>query len=177
MSKESAKSDAEIQRAVHTELRRAPGVDESSVGVTVDRGVVTLSGTVDSLAVRAAAQDAAHRSAHVLDVANDLRVAGDGHIGRSDTEVAHAVRSTLKWSALIDDEHIRTTVTHGWVLLEGTVGSSRERDQVDAAVRNLIGVCGVNNELTVATLAAPEPARPQAGEAALDARGGPRDHQ
>jgi osmotically-inducible protein OsmY len=38
----------------------------------MDDGVVTLTGTVSSSAKRHAAQEAAHRVAGVLDVANDI---------------------------------------------------------------------------------------------------------
>lgn len=170
MVKQSARSDAEIQRDVQQELRWDSVVDESTIGVTVDRGVVTLNGTVGSLAARTAAQDAAHRVRDVLDVANDIRVGTDSRVGRSDSEVAHAVRSALEWNALLDDELIRSTVTHGWVLLEGTVTSCRERDEAESAVRNLIGVCGVNNEIVVQPLPISEGQVRQAIEAALERR-------
>ena len=65
------RTDAQFQQDVLQELRWDTRVKETDVGVEVDRGIVTLTGKVDSWAARLAAQDAAHRVAGVLDVAND----------------------------------------------------------------------------------------------------------
>lgn len=66
--------DSAIQQSVLRELKWDTRVDETEVGVEVDSGVVTLTGTVDSWAKRVAAQEAAHRVAGALDVANDIEV-------------------------------------------------------------------------------------------------------
>jgi BON domain len=50
-----------------------PHVGPTDVGLEVDDGVVTLTGTVSSWAKRHAAQEAAHRVAGVLDVAVSSR--------------------------------------------------------------------------------------------------------
>ena len=82
--------DSEIQQAVLRELHWDTRVDETDVGVEVDRGVVTLTGTVDSYVKQLAAQQAAHRVTGVLDVANDMHVkipgrsAKDRHRNRPD---------------------------------------------------------------------------------------------
>jgi osmotically-inducible protein OsmY len=69
-----AKSDAEIQRDVLRELAWDPRVEQAEIGVEVRHGVVTLSGTVSSWGKRVAAEEAAHRVAGVLDVANEVQV-------------------------------------------------------------------------------------------------------
>ena len=48
-----------------------------------------------------AAQDAAHRVAGVLDVANDLEVRWPGAFARTDTDIAHAVRHALEWDVFV----------------------------------------------------------------------------
>ena len=58
---------------------------------------VTLMGIVDSWAKKLAAQQAAHRVAGVLDVANDVQVKPPGTGQHSDTEIAQAVRAALEW--------------------------------------------------------------------------------
>ena len=68
------KTDLEIQQAVLCELKWDTRVEETDVGVEVDAGVVTLTGAVSSWAKRMAAQEAAHRVAGVLYVANDVHV-------------------------------------------------------------------------------------------------------
>ncbi|MFN8555903.1 MAG: BON domain-containing protein [Dehalococcoidia bacterium] len=143
------KSDAQVQQDVINELRWDTHVSATDVGVEVDQGVVTLTGTVDSFAKKMAAQEAAHRVVGVLDVANDIQVRVPGSAGRTDTDVALAVRRTLEWDALVPDERIQTTVMSGWVTLDGQVNAWAHRQEAERVVRGLAGVVGVVNNLRV----------------------------
>ena len=149
MARIRTKSDAQIQQEVLRELQWDTRVEETEVGVEVDNGIVTLTGTVSSYAKKMAAQEAAHRVAGVLDVANDIQVKVPGSLGRTDTEIAQAVRHELEWNALVPDERIRSTVSEGSVTLEGNVDFLREREDAERAVRYLLGVRGVHNRIVV----------------------------
>jgi osmotically-inducible protein OsmY len=65
------KTDSEIKEAVSRVLEWDTRVDEAAIGVAVTSGVVTRTGSVGSWGKRIAVQEAAHRVAGVLDVAND----------------------------------------------------------------------------------------------------------
>jgi osmotically-inducible protein OsmY len=143
------KSDAEIQQDVIRELRWDTRVKETDVGVEVDRGIVTLTGTVDSYAKKLAAREAAHRVKGVLDVADDIEVQIPGLMLRNDTDIAKTVRLALEWDVFIPDAKIRSTVSNGWVTLEGSVDSLVDRDDAERAVLRLQGVRGVINNITV----------------------------
>lgn len=143
------RTDSEIQQAVLEELKWDSRVRETEVGVEVDSGVVTLTGTVSSYVKRLAAEQAAHRVTGVLDVANDTKVKLQGAAGRTDTDLAAAVRQTLQWDVLVPDERIRSTVSGGWVTLEGDVDYYAEREDAERAIRNLSGVLGISNRLEV----------------------------
>jgi osmotically-inducible protein OsmY len=143
------KTDSQIQQDVLHELKWDTRVEETDVGVEVDRAVVTLTGTVSSYAKRIAAQEAAHRVAGVLDVVNDIKVHPPGSLERTDTEIAQAVRHALEWDVVVPDTQIRTTVSGGWVTLLGEVGTWHEHDTAERAVRNLAGVRGVTNQIKV----------------------------
>ncbi len=138
-----------IQQDVLRELSWDSRVDATEVGVEVDRGVVTLTGTVESYAKKRAAQEAAHRVAGVLDVADDIRIKLAGSLTRTDTEIAQAVRRALEWDAFVPDQKIRSTVAEGWVSLEGEVEFLRQREDAERVVKNLAGVRGVNNWIVV----------------------------
>ena len=145
----TSRNDEEIKQAVTRELRWDSRVEETEVGVTVHRGVVALTGTISSYGKKVAAQEAAHRVSGVLDVANDLQVKAPGGFGRTDTEIAQAVRRTLEWDVLVPEARIQSTVSDGWVTLEGNVDNLSQRDDAERAVRYLIGVQGVHNKLAV----------------------------
>ena len=156
MSKRIGRSDAEIQQDVLRELKWDTRIEETDVGVEVDDAIVTLTGTVGSWAKRMAAQEAAHRVAGVLDVANDIKVKVPGDIGRTDTEIAAAVRRALEWDVLVPEARLKSTVANGWVTLEGTVDVWSQRQDAERAIRNLAGVRGVTNAIQIS----PPPALP-----------------
>jgi osmotically-inducible protein OsmY len=143
------KTDTQIHHDVLEELKWDSRVDETEVGVQVDTGVITLTGTVSSWAKRMAAQEAARRVIGVLDVANDIKVKVPGGLTRTDTEIAQAVRQALEWDVLVPEEKISSTVSDGWVTLDGTVERWSQRDDAEGAVRNLTSVKGVVNRITV----------------------------
>jgi len=141
--------DLEIQQAVLRELKWDTRVDAADIGVAVKAGVVTLTGEVSSWGKRLAAQDAAHRVANVLDVANDIDVKLPGSGQKSDTEIAQAVRHALEWDVFVPDARIRSTVSNGRVILEGDVDNSHEGEDAARAVRNLGGVVAVVNRIEI----------------------------
>jgi osmotically-inducible protein OsmY len=143
------KSDVQIQQDVMRELRWDTRIGPAKVGVEVDRGIVTLTGTLENFAKKHAATEAAYRVAGVLDVANDIVVHLAGSPGKTDTEIARAVRSALEWDAFVPDQHIRSNVSEGWVSLEGEVDYLRESEDAARVVRRLEGVKGVWNQITV----------------------------
>lgn len=146
---ETFKSDEQIQRDVIEELKWNSRVNETDVGVTVSNGVVALRGTVASYGEKLAAQEAAHRVVGVLDVANELDVSLNESESRTDIEIAKAVRLALEWDVWVPDTQIQSTISKGWVTLEGKVGLMRERNDAERAIRNLSGVRGVTNHIEV----------------------------
>jgi osmotically-inducible protein OsmY len=131
------------------ELRWDSRVSCGSINVEVNDAVATLCGSVPTYAQKMAAQEAAHRVAGVLDVANDIEVNPGAHFMRGDTELARAVRSALEWDALLPDEQILSTVSDGWVMLEGEVNNERERTDAERVIERLSGVVGVMNKLSI----------------------------
>jgi len=100
----------------------------------VNDAVATLTGVVSSYAKKITAQEAAHRVAGILDVANDIEVKPVDRFARTDTEIASAVRNALEWDALVPNELIRSTVSDGRVNLEGGVDYWREREDAERAI-------------------------------------------
>jgi len=150
------KSDEELQGEVLFQIGWDSRIKQTEVGVTIRKGIVTLTGTVDSYAKKLAAQQAAHRVPGVLDVANDIEVRMQGDAQRNDADIAHALRHALEWNVLVPDAKIQSTVAHGWVTLKGEVECYRERMDAERAVSVLPGVRGVLNNIQVAAPVEPE---------------------
>ena len=142
-------NDLELKKKVMEELRWDSRVDEAEIGVAVSNGIVMLTGTVRGYAKKLVAQEAAHRVSGVQDVVNDIRVIVPGGLARTDSDIAQAVRTALEWDVLVPDQEIQSTVSDGWVTLEGKVDYLSQVEDADRAVRRLSGVRGVYNKIVV----------------------------
>jgi osmotically-inducible protein OsmY len=143
------KTDSQLQRDVIDELRWDPRVGTAEIGVAAKNGVVTLAGQVETYAKQYAAVRAAERVAGVRAIANEIVVSLPMDHKRTDTDVAHAVASTLKWDVQVPDDAVKARVENGWVWLEGKVAWQFEKAAAERAIRNLVGVRGVSNLLEV----------------------------
>jgi osmotically-inducible protein OsmY len=141
------RTDAAIQQDVLDELTWDPQVEPTDVGVEVDDGVVTLTGTVESYMKKWAAERAALRVAGVRAVVNDLAVKVPGR--RTDTDIAQAVADALKSNILVPEGRIKVTVEDGWVTLEGDVDWWFQREEAEDTVRRVKGVEGVTNRIEI----------------------------
>ena len=161
------RTDEQIQCDVLAELKWEPRVRPTEIGVMVKDGVVTLTGWVDSYPKRWAAEEAAHRVRGVRAVANDIEVRLPGDAERTDADIAAAAARVLEWHALVPKNQIKTTVSKGWVTLTGEVEWQFQRDEAERVVRNLLGVKGVINQITVKPQVTPSGLKEKIEEALL----------
>lgn len=68
------RTDEEIEADIETDLILDTWVDSDQVNVDVDAGIVTLTGTVDSLVEKRSAGDDAWDTLGVIDVNNNLTI-------------------------------------------------------------------------------------------------------
>lgn len=141
--------DREVQHQVERALEWEPSVGARNVGVTASDGVVTLRGDVRTYAEKVAAERAALRVYGVKAVANDLEVRLDGDAARTDADIAQAAVGALAWSTMVPKNRVTTAVDGGIVTLTGIVDWGYQKDAAARAVRDLRGVKGVINRLTV----------------------------
>src|ERR1041384_7158470 len=120
-NEETMKTDAQLKNDVTRELAWDIRIDETAIGVSAHHGVVTLNGVVDCWSDKHAAEEAAHRVAGVLDVANEIEIKPSWSATRSDADIAEAVRGALTWNPFVPDQQIQSPVAdQGQVLLNGT---------------------------------------------------------
>jgi osmotically-inducible protein OsmY len=143
------KTDGQLQKDVIEELRWDPSVGNAEIGVAAKSGVVTLTGQVPSFAKKYAATRAAERVAGVRALAEDLKVVLPSSYNRTDTDLAHAVASTLTWDIQVPNETVKARIEDGWVTLEGEVEWQYQSNATERAVRNLTGVRGVSNLIQI----------------------------
>jgi len=143
------KTDADLKKDVMAELTWDPAIRATAVGVAVKDGVVTLTGHLDTFVEKIAIERALRRVAGVQAIALELDVKLSPQHKRSDTEIAAAAEQALKWNTVVPADKIRLTVENGWVRLQGEVEWDFQRQAVYKAVRPLVGVVGISNEITL----------------------------
>jgi hyperosmotically inducible protein len=132
-------------------------VEAGEVNVTTYRGVVQLSGFVDSNEEKTQATQAAKSVSGVKEVRNDLKVQGEGTkvADRSAGDVVDDSTLTAQVkTALIGDEmtkgsQINVETRDGVVQLAGFVNTDAERDRATQVVRGVAGVKDVRNDLEI----------------------------
>jgi len=153
-------SSEKLQRSVVNELAWDESVDASKISVTASGdGVITLEGEVPTYRQKKAAENDAKRIVGVHAVANDLAVSLVMEKERDDTALAEAAVQALEWNASVPHEKIKVTVEDGWVTLEGLLRQEFQRSAAYEAVRDLIGVRGLDNEIKLEHAVEPKDVR------------------
>ena len=145
------KTNEELQKDVIQEIKWDPQLRTvaTEIGVSAKDGVITLSGIVDTYARKLAAEKAAQRVHGVKVVAVDIEVKPVKTGIKSDTEIAEAVNNALKWNSAVNEDRIEVKVDNGWVYLNGQVEWEYEKRTAESAIKNLLGVRGVTNNITI----------------------------
>jgi osmotically-inducible protein OsmY len=138
--------DVQLRDAVMRQLEWDSQVDASAVGVAAKKGVVTLTGFIDTYAGKLAAERAAKRVRGVRGVANDIQVRL--RLERTDADIAaDAVRALDLRGTL--PATIQVAVHNGHVTLTGVVVTLFQREIAEKAVRHVPGIKGVMNRIQV----------------------------
>lgn len=140
--------DSLVRQRVIDELDFDPSIAAAGIGVSVSKGVVTLTGHVSSFFEQEAAIAAARRVRGVKAVAQELEVRLPGLVQRSDDEIASRAVSILRWT-MHGENDIQAVVSRGWVTLSGHVEWEFQKRSAEQAVLKLGGVTGITNQISI----------------------------
>jgi osmotically-inducible protein OsmY len=131
------------------QLKWEPFLNPAEIGVAVKDGIVTLTGQVDTYNKKIGAEIAVKKILGVKAVAENIRVGASPAYLRSDAELAAAVANALRWHTSVVEDKIQIVVENGIVSLSGQVDWSYQRQAAADAVKDMLGVRRVNNNITV----------------------------
>jgi len=143
------KSNAELYQDIMDKLEFEPSLDSSGIAVRVENDVVTLNGIVGSFLEKHVAERTVKTVSGVKGIANDLQVRLLSHREKSDTDIAKAAVNALEWNVLVPKNLVQVSVENGAVTLTGNVSWHYQRDAAEQAVRALLGVRDLNNQITL----------------------------
>ena len=147
------KTDAQIQQDVIAELKWEPAINAAQIGVEVKEGIVTLAGQVGTFGEKWDAERAAQRVLGVKALAVEVDVKLSGLSKRTDADIARAAENVLEWSTYVSKDRVKVMVETGWITLTGDVDWEYQRQAAEGAVRYLMGVTGVSNQIAIKAIA------------------------
>ena len=131
------------------ELDFEPSVDATHIGVSVNAGVVTLTGFVSNYVEKFAAERAARRVKGVTAIAQEIEVRLPSDKKMADDEIAKRAVDMLKWRGGLPSDRIDIKVEKGIVTLNGEVDWQYQRADAEDAIQDLTGVVNVTNMIRV----------------------------
>jgi len=137
--------DAEIARDAASAIESSAEAIRAGVQVVVHHGHVTLTGQVDWVFQREAAEDIVRHVKGVLDVHNHIIVVPRAQPIDSKRHIVQA----LHHDADVDARHIDVTVNGSVVTLTGTVDSWAQHEAATRAAGHAAGITCVHNHLAV----------------------------
>jgi osmotically-inducible protein OsmY len=139
-----------VKEAVVNGLVWLPELDPTDIDVTVDHGIVTLSGEIRCDTDRQAVLGAASRAPGVTGVVDHLAVSASSPRPDSDSDVEQRVRRRLATLDEIPLTTVSIAVQKGRVTITGEVEWESQRKIIEHAVERESGVVAVDNKLGLA---------------------------
>jgi osmotically-inducible protein OsmY len=139
------RSDTEIARAALSALQWHVTVPHERIRVKVEDGWLTLEGQVRSFAEKQAAEHAIRHLTGVRGVLNLITL----EVQATPRDLRKRIKDALHRGVELDAEQITVEVVGSRAILEGTVRSYAELQDVEHAARKAPGIVDVENRLEV----------------------------
>jgi osmotically-inducible protein OsmY len=144
------KTDSQLQQDVMAELKWEPLLRATEIGVSVKDGIITLTGTVDGFGKKSEAEEAVKRVVGVKAVVEKIEVKYPSNWAKKDdSDIANEVVNAFKWNWEVPNDSVKARVEKGRVTLEGEMEWNFQSEAATRAVKNLLGVTGVTNNIKI----------------------------
>jgi osmotically-inducible protein OsmY len=140
-------TDTEIKAFIENMYLWNTSIESSKIAVRVNKGIVSLKGTVGSLWEMARAEDLADDIIGVMEVVNGLAVVPtESYL---DEQIAKRITNAFERSIVINIHKVTVGVKNGKVTLSGKVSSWFGRNRAQYITMFTAGVTSVENLITV----------------------------
>lgn len=143
------KTNEDLQKDVQDAIKWEPLLKAAEIGVAAKDGVITLTGTVDTYAKKSEAEEATKHVAGVKAVVEQIDVQFSSLLKKTDNEIATDVLDAFNWNWAVSTKTITIKVEDGWVTLEGELEWNYQKNAAKTAIKDLAGVKGVTNLITI----------------------------
>jgi osmotically-inducible protein OsmY len=139
-------NDIDVSNTVDDQLMADPAVPADEVDVLTTQGIVTLSGTVDSILAKRRAERVTELVKGVRGIINNIEVVPPL---KADSTLENDVARSLHWDPATEAWQLDVKAENGMVTLSGRVDSWQERNLAERVAAGVSGVKDITNEITV----------------------------
>jgi len=145
-------SSAKDTYVFRTELK------DDAININSNNGLVTLTGSVSEESHKSLAQETIENMPGVKSVDNQLVINGDQPAANSDGWLGMKVKSALFFNRNVSAVNTEVDVKDGVVTLKGQADSQAQKDLTGEYAKDIDGVKGIDNQMTIAQPGNPAPA-------------------
>ena len=146
----ASETDGRIESSARESYVFKTYLKNDAIKVQSKDGIVTLSGTVEQDSHKGLAQETAANLPGVKSVDNRIELKGEHPAESSNEWIAMKVNTMLLFHRNVRSLNTKVYVEQGIVTLRGEANSAAQKDLIPEYVKDINGIEGVRNEMTVA---------------------------
>ena len=144
------RSDGDVKRNVEDEIRYDADAELTDIAVSVNGGVLTLTGSVPSYRQKLHIETLSRRICGRMRVANEIQVRFGASDSRRDAEIACDLIANLNEELPFSFGHIKSTVKDGWITLAGEFEWNYQLLRASDCARRVNGIAGIKEGINFA---------------------------
>jgi hyperosmotically inducible protein len=148
----ASETDSRIESSFKKTYAYKTYLKDEHIKISSKDGAVILSGAVYNETHKSMAQDVAEALPGVTTVDNRIEIKGDRPTENSDTWISMKVKGALLFRRNVSGTKTEVSVKDGVVTLRGEAASQAQKELTSEYAKDIIGVKGVNNEMTVSKI-------------------------
>ncbi|MET4081973.1 osmotically-inducible protein OsmY [Pedobacter sp. UYP30] len=138
-----------LKNKVREAIRFEPFLEEVRIKVTVEEGVITLSGTVDSYVKKSIIEQVVNSVSGVHPVIEKIKVEYEFDVMKTDETLTSEILELLKLSPNLPESSINFSVINACVTLSGNVKNLAQKEEVERVISSILGVRIINNNIII----------------------------
>ncbi len=150
VSVRASETDERIQSSAHDSYVFRTYLKDDSIKVISNDGMVTMTGTVSEDSHKSLAQETVENLPGVKSVDDQLVISGQQPPENSDGWLGMKVKGALFFNRNVSAVNTEVDVTNGVVTLKGQADSQAQKDLTGEYAKDIDGVKGVDNQMTIA---------------------------
>ena len=141
------KSDGVLKTRIERELRSTVGVGVGDIVVTVNKGIVTLSGSVRGHRLAHEAERVARRASGTRPVTDGLVVRQRAARGDPDADLVREAVTIIRRVLPYSGDRVRVAARDGFLTVDGELQWPYQLERVEQAARSVRGASGFSTTL------------------------------